>query len=109
VLAIFTSPTINCGQCHGVMSIGGGLMFKPTDAAGTYAALVGPKSLGKDGSQCVGRTYVVPGMPDASLLYDKLSKVTPSCGMRMPANGVVLTDTDLATVRAWIMAGALNN
>jgi hypothetical protein len=109
VLAIFADPMINCGQCHGVMSIGGGLLFKPTDKAGTYAALVGPVSQGMSGSQCAGHTYVVPGMPDASLLYDKLSKVTPTCGVRMPASGVVLSDAQIATVRAWIMAGALNN
>jgi hypothetical protein len=110
VVAILADPRINCGLCHGMMMIGGGLLFKPADdKQGTYAALVGPVSKGTDGSQCAGKTYVVPGQPDASLLWDKLSKVTPSCGARMPANGAVLTDAELATVRAWIMAGAMND
>jgi hypothetical protein len=29
--------------------------------------------------------------------------------MRMPATGTVLTDPEIATVRAWIAGGAMNN
>jgi len=43
------------------------------------------------------------------LLYDTLAKATPSCGVRMPASGTALTDAEIATLRAWITAGALNN
>ena len=109
VLAIFADSKNNCGLCHAMQTIGGGLVFNPTDRAGTYQALVGPTSQGTLGSQCAGKTYVVPGMPDSSLLYDKLSKATPSCGARMPASGAVLSDMEIETVRAWIAAGAMND
>jgi hypothetical protein len=92
-----------------MMTIGGGLLFKPTDRQMTYDALVSKVSQGMFGSQCAGKTYVVPSQPDTSLLFDKLSKAMPSCGARMPANGQVLSDAQLATVRAWIMAGAKND
>jgi hypothetical protein len=66
-------------------------------------------SKGASGSQCGGKTYVVAGQPDASLVYDKLANETPSCGVRMPASGTVLTAAEIATVRGWIAAGAKND
>ena len=109
VLAILADPNNNCGLCHKMAMIGGGLIFDPADKAGTFAALVGPSSKGMSGNGCTGKPYVVPGQPASSLLYDKLASATPSCGARMPASGVVLTDAELATVRAWIAAGAKND
>lgn len=109
VLAIFADENNRCGLCHGMPTIGGGLVFDPSDAAGAYKALVGTISKGESGSQCAGKTYVVPSNPESSLLYEKLASATPSCGARMPANGVVLTATELATVHDWIMAGAKND
>jgi hypothetical protein len=90
-------------------TIGGGLVFDPMDKAVTFAALVGTTSKGAMGSQCSGKTYVVPGKPEMSLLYDKLANATPACGVRMPASGSTLSDGEIATVRAWIMAGAMND
>jgi hypothetical protein len=89
--------------------VGGALMFDPADKMATYNALVGAVSKGGTGSQCGGKTFVVAGQPDMSLLYDKISKATPSCGVRMPASGVVMSDADIATIKAWIMAGAKND
>jgi hypothetical protein len=109
VVAIFLDQKNNCRLCHMMQTIGGGLVFDPMDKQATFQALVGTTSKGTLGSQCGGKTYVVPGQPDASLLYDKLSKAMPICGMRMPATGTVLTDAEIATVRAWIAAGAMNN
>lgn len=109
VLAILADTKNNCGLCHKMPTLGGGLIFDPADKMGTYLALVGTASKGLQGSMCAGKTYVVPGKPDESLLYDKVSKPTPSCGVRMPASGVVLEDTEIATIRAWIMAAAPNN
>jgi hypothetical protein len=109
VLEILADSKNNCGLCHKSAMIGGGLMFDPTDKLGTFTALVGPKSPGTFGSTCGGKTYVVPGKPDDSLLYDKVSKATPVCGLRMPASGVTLDDPEIATIKAWIMAGAPNN
>ena len=106
VLEILADRKNNCGTCHKVAMAGGGLVFDPADKAATWAALVGPASKGIDGSSCAGKVYVVPGNPDGSLLYDKVSKVKPSCGLRMPASGVILDDPEIATIKAWIMAGA---
>jgi mono/diheme cytochrome c family protein len=107
VLAIFVDQ--RCSLCHAMQTIGGGLVYDTADKQGTYQALVGATSKGASGSQCGGRTYVVAGQPDASLLYDKLSKPTPSCGVRMPATGTTLSDAELATVRGWIASGAKND
>jgi len=91
------------------MTNGGGLVFDPSDKMGTYTALVSVASKGMMGSSCAGKTYVVPNKPEESLLYDKVSKATPSCGLRMPASGVVLDDAEIATIQKWIMAGAKND
>jgi hypothetical protein len=88
------------------MTNGGGLVFDPADKAGTFKALVGVASKGEQGSQCSGKTYVVAGKPEMSLLYDKVANATPSCGVRMPASGTVLTDPEIATIKGWITAGA---
>jgi hypothetical protein len=99
--------------CHG--SGMGGLMLKSKRIA--YDALVnipaaGPACAGKGG------TRVKPGMPDMSLLLDKISHTTPSCGEIMPVGvklapncistmpTVCTTEAELALVRDWIMAGA---
>ena len=108
VLAILADSKNNCGLCHKVQGNGGGLMFDPADRMGTYTALLNVTSKGLSGSSCSGKTYVVPGKPDESLLYTKVSP-TPPCGLRMPASGVVLEDSEIATFKAWIMAGARND
>ena len=109
VLEIFADSNNNCGLCHKMPTLGGGLIFDPADKMGTYIALVGAASKGMQGSMCAGKTYVVAGKPDESLLYVKVAVATPSCGVRMPASGVVLEDKEIATIRAWIMAGAPPN
>jgi hypothetical protein len=109
VLAIFSDPTHNCAACHSNAATGGGLVFNPANAAVSHMALVGVASPGAAGSKCGGKIYVVAGQPDASLLYDKLSNATPSCGTRMPMGLPMLTSSELSTVRSWITGGALNN
>ena len=109
VIEIFADSKNNCGLCHKMPTLGGGLIFDPADKMGTYIALVGATSKGLQGSMCAGKTYVVAGKPDESLLYEKVAVATPSCGVRMPASGVVLEDNEIATIRAWIMAGAPPN
>lgn len=102
--------------CHG--SGMGGLMLK--NKQGAYDALVnvaaaGPACAAKGGKR------VVPGMPDASLLLDKLSHTTPSCGDMMPVGAklapnclsmsppVCTTEAEIGLVRDWILAGAKND
>ena len=72
------------------------------DVEAAYAALVGQTSTSKD---CSGKDLVVPGKPEASLLYTKLT-ATPPCGARMPFGGGALPDAQIEMVRSWIAAGA---
>ena len=56
-----------------------------------------------------GGTLVVPGQPDASYLYQKLSNDHPCAGARMPRGefgSEPLADCVTALVRAWIAEGA---
>jgi hypothetical protein len=89
-------------RCHGGTEAG----FRVTDAAGTYAALVGAAASGED---CDGMgTLVVPGSPDASLFLAKLSahRGAMVCGDPMPIGGIPLRAEDLDAIRTWITNGA---
>jgi hypothetical protein len=77
----------------GVMSTG---TLPPGAAAGVVAC--GPK----------GETRVVAGDSAASLLYNKVNG-TEDCGVRMPDGKPPLAAADIATFKAWIDQGALNN
>jgi hypothetical protein len=84
-------------------------MFNPKDQASAYTALVAVTvAASASYSLCAGKTYVIKGAPDTSLLYDKIANDTPSCGARMPL-GAKFTADQIATVRAWISAGAAND
>jgi hypothetical protein len=52
----------------------------------------------------MGKTYVVPGDSENSMLIDKLS-ATPTCGSRMPI-GTPLNDAQMAQITKWIDMGA---
>jgi hypothetical protein len=102
--------TKNCGGplCHS--TIAGGFTLGAKDAL--HATLVGPKAAGpKCGPSAVdggaGWLRVVPGDPEGSLLYQKLS-YAPPCGDGMPVAGP-LDDAKVDLVRRWIEAGAKND
>jgi hypothetical protein len=61
-------------------------------------------------AESCGGTLVVPGNPDASYLYQKLSSSHPCSGQQMPLAAEIfsnpLPDCVVALVRAWIAAGA---
>jgi hypothetical protein len=42
-------------------------------------------------------------------MYLKISESTPPAGVRMPADGDYLDQTDIDTIMNWINQGALNN
>ena len=111
VLEIFSKPTHNCGICHGSApaASNGGLQFNPSKREDAHTALVGVMAGDTRQGKCAGKTYVVPGEPEASLLVDKLANETPSCGARMPQGFMPLDAMELETVRSWITAGALND
>jgi hypothetical protein len=55
---------------------------------------------------------VLPFFPDSSYLVHKIQGTQSSVGGlggRMPLGGAALTDEEIATIRAWITAGAPNN
>lgn len=49
---------------------------------------------------------VVPGKPNESLLYRKVTDEKPPCGARMPLSLMPLRAEQLTQIRAWIEKGA---
>jgi hypothetical protein len=105
---IFSSPDAAgrraCVTCH--TNVGrnpaAGLNLLP-DAS--YAALVGVASVTNP-----GRTRVIPGDPDGSILIRKLEGTPGTSGQRMPIGGPpYLTAGQTQIIRRWIELGALNN
>jgi polyvinyl alcohol dehydrogenase (cytochrome) len=108
----------NCiqSQCHGSTRQGNLFMADQADA---YKNLVGAPAAGvctgpDAGSHVMcacgksGKTRVVAGSPEKSLLVEKLAG-NPSCGDRMPSTGDVLPDDQQQLVKDWITAGANND
>lgn len=94
-----------CTSCHipGGPANGTGLFL--TDAATSFAALVGRGSRLKP-----GETLVIPGDPDNSYLVRKLEGGPNINGLRMPRNnGPFLTEGQMLVLRRWIKEGAANN
>ena len=52
-------------------------------------------------------TLVVPGDPNASLLFLKVSSASPPVGSMMPLGGPPLNDSEIEHIRVWIEQGAL--
>lgn len=113
VYANTVNPT-NCGgpACHLLASTTG---FAIGAKSALYPDLVnkpasgpkcGPAKTGDAGDGGV-LIRVVPGQPDQSLLYLKLSHAAP-CGDDMPV-GLPLPDTKVDLVKRWILAGAKND
>ncbi|MFT3770390.1 MAG: hypothetical protein QM820_33600 [Minicystis sp.] len=73
------------------------------DQATAYASLVG-KATTQEG--CGGAVRVVPGAPEGSVFYLKLSEEKPACGSRMPIGKEPFGEAELSLVRAWIAGGA---
>ena len=83
----------NCYRCHGGMNHRGGLQLDSR-----AAILKGGKS----------GPVVVPGHPENSLLIKLIRHEGPADDpMPMPPKGDKLSDADIATVTAWIKAGAI--
>lgn len=85
--------------CHGAFLPQRGLDLQ-TDP---YEAIVDVMSSTTD-----DLTYVVPGDPEASFLYQKIATNSPPAGLRMPPL-VPLNDESIELVRSWIAGGALDN
>jgi len=55
------------------------------------------------------RPYVVPGDPDHSYLYNKITGRDLCSGVRMPKDRSPLTDSELEVIASWIRAGAADD
>ncbi len=99
---VFSIIEAKCGGgdfgCH-VMGSSGELEMH--DQASAYTNLVGV-----DSSECNG-TRVVAGDADASLIIKALEGT--ACVDQMPRGRDPLSEDEIATIRSWIEAGALNN
>lgn len=92
----------NCRTCHNDPNAAfNGSLSLQTNA---YGNLVNVAAAGK-----AGAVRVVPGNPDASYLVQKLEGTAGIAGGRMPLGGPFLSASQIAVVREWIAAGALNN
>jgi hypothetical protein len=96
----------NCGGCHFMaagVTIQGGFWF-------SYANVTGVVTSGN--KACVGldasKRRVVPGKPENSLLYIKISQDKPAagCGGHMPYQGQSVNANVLGWIRDWILQGA---
>lgn len=104
VQAIFD---LHCTICHDASKHG--LPTYPSlslVSGDSYAALVG-----KVADETCGGLRVVAGAPDQSYLVQKITPGVPCSGAHMPrpfevGPQVDLTATEMATIRAWIAAGA---
>jgi len=103
--ATFTEiyPKLMAGcSCHGAGA--GGLMFG--NRTNTYRNLVAATS-----SSCSGEKRVVAGDPSKSVLVHSLEHTRlGSCSVpTMPRNAGKWSQSDIALVKSWISAGALDN
>jgi|SRR5579884_1754068 len=90
--------------CHGA----GGNFFDLGNKDVGYSSLVNVPASGP-GCLDSGLKRVVPGHPESSLLYLKVT--TPPCGDKMPYNGYtgVLDARQTGQIAGWIEAGAPND
>src|SRR5512134_1322425 len=95
---IFTSHCIDCHAGSGPPLSGVTLSL---EAGVAYAEIVNQPS-----EQDANLTLVVPGIPNGSLLYWKVSSDTPPIGSTMPLFGARLSSSEVALLRDWIAQGA---
>ncbi len=105
--AVQTVFDARCTNCHSVTALGlPGYAALPLTSDVSFKTLVG-----KPSTEYCGGTLVVPGKPDESYLWIKLTSDTPCSGNRMPAKfemmpAVPLTAEQLTAVHDWIAGGA---
>lgn len=88
----------NCSTCHGGTNP---IMGQNLSTGQAYTNIVNVAS-----HEAAGWYRVVPGHPDISALYLKISSDTPPYGSRMPLGGPYMSAADIALVHDWIALGA---
>ena len=91
------SPRCSNAACHGGDNPVRDLNLSEGNA---FASLVNV-------SNAAGQTYVIPGDPENSLLYQIIQESVGDIRQMPP--GFEVEDDDVALVKAWIEAGAANN
>lgn len=102
---IFPDKTpARCSFCHSMPAsqVSNGMLHTGMTRDEAYAALINHKS---ESDKCKGRIEVVPGSPEKSLFFEKISSA-PSCGNRMPVGAMDLSKDQIEMIRSWIAAGA---
>jgi hypothetical protein len=83
-------------NCHTHNAFAGSLILVDSDLR--------DELVGRDAVECRGWKRVVPGSPETSLLWNKLTLDPPACGVRMPWGGLnPLPQHALDCVRNWIL------
>lgn len=105
--ALFPANTpAKCDSCHSqpasLISNGGLHLGADGDREAAYQVLLSGTSISK---LCTGLAFVVPGHPETSLFYSKVT-ATPPCGERMPLGGGALPANEVGMIQSWIAAGA---
>ena len=92
-----------CNFCHGLPpnEKSNGNLSMGLDKAAAYAALMDSSSTS---AKCQGHKHIVPGHPEESLLFLKVTN--PPCGDPMPLGGSPLTTEQIELIRSWIADGA---
>ncbi len=100
------ATTCALSSCHDDASPEGDLDMSSDTAA--FANLLGQLAQGSDTCRLEGRTRLVAGDPQTSLIYLKVSAASSEdvCGSKMPLAGNPLTDQRLCAIREWITCGA---
>lgn len=101
IAPLFQSHCASCHQPGGFAALSG--VSLDLRAGTAYSGLF------EESATATGRQIVVAGDPDASFLFEKVTESSPSVGERMPLFGAALSDSQIAQLRAWILAGAPNN
>lgn len=98
---IFSVHCLSAG-CHNANDRQGNLVLEPGQS---YANLVNVLSF-NTAAAAAGLRRVLPGQPDQSFLITKLTTASGLEGSRMPLAAAALSDSDIAEIRDWILAGA---
>lgn len=89
-------------SCHSDFSAKGGLVLTPEKA---YDQLVNVPAEDAN-AKAKGKLRVVPGNPEASFLFQKITEPAVDEGDRMPQRLPKLQDDHIAAIRSWIANGA---
>lgn len=95
----------DCGGCHssgGAADLEGIALQLTSDVS--FEMLTTLQSV-----QDPALAFVVPGDPDASLLFTKVNSNNPPVGVRMPRSLPPLSDQEVELIRLWIEQGAQDN